>query len=234
MHIICSSIVGDFCMCFGIGIPCFIKLVMVLGLQMVHTSLSSHFYVGISYGISGHQKKDWNVSPSPESTEWISVLHNIANVFSSWWHAYLSMIAFKILEQYDRLPGGVSTLTNCVCQNSTRGIHTPTHNWSFSLCWLCSKSCVFYEEIGGYLEVVWVKFIMLLLVTVAPLNKYVHTPSTKTISWLLDPNFNPRKKGKKSCMSKKLLFYLESIYGLLSVYPLICFRVQLINHQDLI
>ncbi len=34
MRIICSSIVGDFCLCLGIGILCFIKLVMVLGLQM--------------------------------------------------------------------------------------------------------------------------------------------------------------------------------------------------------
>lgn len=107
--------------------------------------------------------------------------------------------------------------------------------WSFSLCWLCSKSCVFYEEIGEYLEVMWVKFITFLLVTAAPLNRHVRTPSTKTISWLLDPNFDPRKKGRKSCMSKKKFsFYLESIYGLLSVYPLICFRVQLLIHQDLI
>jgi hypothetical protein len=37
-------------------------------------------------------------------------LHTIANVFSSLWHAYLSTIAFKVLEQYGRLPGGVSTL----------------------------------------------------------------------------------------------------------------------------
>lgn len=188
MHGICSSIVGNFCLCLGIGILCFIKLVMVLGLQMgpyitprpfLCRNLIWHFW---------SSEKRLKCLPITREYRMNICIAHYSNVFSSWWHAYLSMIAFKILEQYGRLPGGVSTLTNCVCRNSMRGIHTPTHNWSFSLCWLCSKSCVFYEEIGGYLEVVWVKIL--------------------------------EKKGRKSCMSKKLFSFTWKAFIVCWVYIL--------------
>lgn len=85
----------------------------------------------------------------------------------------------------------------------------------------CAANLVFFmKRLEGTWKLCEFKFIMLLLVTAAPLNRHVHTPSTKTISWLLDPNLDPQKKGRKSCMSKKLFSFTWKAFMVCWVYIL--------------